>query len=89
MGMLYLLPYITGHDRVTQKFGIGGGGEVGEGDVRIKYRYQPLWQVTAPMAQNQEVSFYWKGTEALSSNQAMTYVKHKDTTDLNVTRNTS
>ena len=93
MEMLYLLPYITGHDRVTEKFGIGGGGGVGcgEGDVRIKYWYwyQPLRQVTAPMAQKQEVSLYWKGMEALSSNQALTYVKYKHITDLNFTRNSS
>jgi len=88
-GNALLLPYVTGHNRVTQKFGIGGGGGVGEGDVIIKYRYQPLGQVTKLMAQNQEVSFHWKGTEALSSNEAMTYVEHKDITDLNVTRNTS
>jgi len=74
MGMLYLLPYITGHDRVTQKFGIGGGRGVGcgEGDMRVTYRYHPLQWVTALTAQKQEVSFYWKGMEALSSTQAMT-----------------
>ena len=65
MGLLYLLPYITGHDRLTQKFGIGGGGGVGcgEGDVTVKYRYWPLQWVTALMAEKQEVSFFgraWK-----------------------------
>jgi hypothetical protein len=59
MGMLYLLPYITGYDRVTQKFGVGGGGVgCGEGDMRVMYRYRPLQWVTAPTAQKQEVSFY-------------------------------
>ena len=56
--------------------------------MRIKYRYGALQRVTAPMAQNQEVSFYRRGMEALST-QAMTYVTHNDITDLNVTRNTS
>jgi len=89
--LLYVLSHVTGHVRVTQKFGNGGGGGVrcGEENVRVKYRYRPLQRVTAPMAQKQEVSFYWKGMEALSSTQAMTYVKHNGITDLNVTRNTS
>jgi hypothetical protein len=90
MELLYSLPYVTGHGRVTQKFGIGGG-EVGSGEenARVKYRYRPLQRVTAPMAQKQEVSFYWKRMEAFSSTQAMTYVKCNDITDLNATRNTS
>ena len=75
----------------TQQFGIGGGVVVGCGEenVRIKYRYGALQRVTAPMAQNQEVSFYRKGMEAPSSTQAMTYVTRNDITDPNVTRNNS